>query len=299
MTNALKLLSDPVNQAKITAVMPANIDRPRFFELAKSVLVEKPELMQCTPQSILGAFKKCAKLGFDPGMPNEAHFVKYGDKCEFQSGYMGLIKAVKRDKSVKTIWPYAVYEGDEFYEELGSDPKLVHRPKRIPGAAITHYYALVKFVDSDPIWEVMSVAQIESHRDQYSKGQHRKDSAWQTNFDGMAKKTVLRKVVKYLPMTQDLKEYFNAEKESVETWKDEVYRPEARAALMAADDIIDPSELEIERETLKGHMAVAQREKVDVSSIVQDFNELIRSKDVGLLRAVNDQLSKHLEPIPV
>lgn len=43
----------------------------------------------------------------------------------------------------------------------------------------------------------MSKEEIETHRNQYSKSYKDKNSAWQTDFESMAKKTVIKRLLKY------------------------------------------------------------------------------------------------------
>lgn len=293
MTTALQLLEQ--NKDKLAEVLPANLDPNRMARLAVSCFRKNADLQKCTPASFVSAVMDAAQLGLEPGLLNEASLVPYGNECTLIVGYKGLMKCAMRSGEVSSIFAAVVKEGDEFVEELGSDPRLVHKPIRKPGAKITHYYALAKMKNGDPMWEVMSVAEIEDHKKKHAKGTNRPQSAWNTSFDAMAKKTVVRQLCKMLPMSVELQGAFDQEKKSVETWKQEVARPQKRIEIEAASDIPTESDLEVEKQTLRGHLDVAENNKIDISDIVMDRSSLLLSKDAGFLRAVNEQLDERLE----
>lgn len=293
MSNALTLLEQ--NKGKLAETLPSYLDPTRMQRLAVSVFRKNPALQKCKPASFVSAIMDAGQLGLEPGLLNEASLVPFKDECTLIVGYKGLMKCAMRSGEIEFIHPYVVYEGDEFYEELGSDPKLIHKPARQPNAKPQYYYAIAKMKSGGRVWEVMSISQIEEHRDKFARGANRTDSAWKTNFDAMAKKTVLRKVCKFLPMSVELQGYFDHEKKSVNAWNQNVNLPEKREAILATPDTPRKEDLQVEVETLKGHLAVAQKEKVDISSIVQDPHAALQSKDASFLRAVNDQLASYLE----
>jgi recombinational DNA repair protein RecT len=235
-------------------------------------------------------------MGLEPGFMNEAWLIPYGKECTAQTGYMGLIKCAMRSGEVEYIHPNVVYEGDIFDEELGSERKLIHKPMRKVGAKPILYYAVAKLKTGGSVWEVMSVEQIEAHRDQYAKGHRRADSAWNTNFDGMAKKTVVKKVCKYLPKSVELAYAFNHDAKNGEKAFDAV-RMDNYHAIQSAPDIDKTADaLAVELETLKGHLAIAQKEKVDISD-VGDPGELLKLTDHKKLHAINDVLAERLESL--
>jgi len=97
-----------------------------------------------------------------------------------------------------------VREGDYFDYELGTESRLRHRPSDEPGAPVTHVYALAKLTSGEHLLRVMTLRQVEQHRDKFSKGAGRGDSPWRSSFELMAQKTVLRSLYKLLPLSAEV-----------------------------------------------------------------------------------------------
>ncbi len=116
----------------------------------------------------------------------------------------GLITLAYRSGQVKTIYAEAVHENDEFEYELGLEPKLKHVPATSDRGAVTHYYAVFKLVNGGEGFTVMSKDDIEEHKRKFSKAANAGFSPWQANYDEMAKKTVIKKVLKYAPLSTDI-----------------------------------------------------------------------------------------------
>lgn len=113
----------------------------------------------------------------------------------------GLIDLAYRSGEVSIIQAHTVYENDEFVYELGLDPKLRHVPAKTNRGNPTHYYAMFKTKDGGYGFQVMSIEDVKAHAQKFS--QSFGSGPWQTNFDEMAKKTVLKKVLKYAPLKSD------------------------------------------------------------------------------------------------
>lgn len=111
----------------------------------------------------------------------------------------GLIDLAHRSGEFKTIYAKEVYENDEFEYEFGLEPKLVHKPSTdVHKGAVRFYYAVYTLVNGGFGFEVMSREEVESHAKKYSKAYSR--GPWVTNFDEMAKKTLIKKLIKYAPI---------------------------------------------------------------------------------------------------
>lgn len=64
-----------------------------------------------------------------------------------------------------------------------------------------YFYAVYHTTDGGYGFEVMSKKDIEKHRDRYSRAKN--NGPWRSDFEAMAKKTVLKQVLKYAPLKTD------------------------------------------------------------------------------------------------
>lgn len=195
-------------EGEIAKALPTVITPERFTRMVLTALSTDKKLELCTPQSFLGAMMTAAQLGLEPNTPlGQAYLIPYKNKgvleCQFQIGYKGLIDLAYRSGEVEIIQAQVVCENDEFDYELGLDPKLKHKPAKENRGKPIYYYAIFKTKSGGYGFEVMSIHDIKVHAKKYSQSYSSEYSPWQKNFDEMAKKTVLKRVLKYAPLKSD------------------------------------------------------------------------------------------------
>ena len=192
-------------EPQIKNALPTVMTPERFTRIVLTALSSNPKLGQCTPNSFLGAMMQAAQLGVEPNTPlGQAYLIPYRNKgtleCQFQLGYKGLIDLAYRSGAVQSIQAHEVHENDEFEYSYGLDGTIRHKPALKDRGPVIAYYGVWKTKDGGYGYEVMSVNDVISVRDQYSKAADSKFSPWATNFDAMAKKTVLKRALKYAPL---------------------------------------------------------------------------------------------------
>lgn len=192
----------------IKKALPSVITPERFTRMVLSALSSTPKLAECSPQSFLAAMMTAAQLGVEPNTAlGQAYLLPYRNhgqmECQFQLGYKGLIDLAYRSGEVSVIQAHTVYENDVFEYELGMDPKLRHVPAKADRGEAVAYYAMFKTKDGGYGFEVMSVDDVQRHAQRYSKSYGNESSPWRSNFDEMAKKTVLKRALKYAPLKSD------------------------------------------------------------------------------------------------
>ena len=125
------------------------------------------------------------------------------DEVQFQIGYKGLLDLAYRSGEIDVIQAHIVYQNDTFECEYGLDPKLKHVPADKNRGEPIKVYALFKTKDGGFGFEVMSMEDCREHAKKYSKAFSSAYSPWSTNFEEMAKKTVLKRVLKYAPLKSE------------------------------------------------------------------------------------------------
>lgn len=188
---------------ELTNALPSHIKPERFQRVVMTVIQQSPELLQTDRRSLFASCLKCAADGLIPD-GREAALVKYGDKTQYLPMFNGLQKRARNSGEIAGITAQVVYEGDEFIQTPDDfDKPLHHRPAPLGTARGKPIgaYAMTKLKDGTVIAEVMDVAEIEKVRASSRSG---KNGPWVTWWDQMAKKTVFKRLSKWLPMDADV-----------------------------------------------------------------------------------------------
>ncbi len=195
-------------EGEIKKALPSVMTPERFTRMTLSAISSNPALAKCTPKSFLGAMMNAAQLGLEPNTPlGQAYILPYRNKgileAQFQIGYKGLIDLAYRSGEVEVIQSHVVYENDEFDCEYGINTKLSHKPASSNRGNPIKVYAIFRTKSGGYGFEVMSIDDVKRHAEKYSKAYGSSFSPWKTSFEEMAKKTVLKRVLKYAPLKSD------------------------------------------------------------------------------------------------
>lgn len=195
-----------IMRPEIEKALPSVLTGERFARMATTALSQTPELAQCSPKSFLGAMMQAAQLGLEPNTPlGQAYFIPYKNKgrleCQFQLGYRGMITLAYR--SGITITAHEVHEHDEFDYAYGLEEELHHKPAMSDRGEVVAYYATYHTKEGAKGFIVMSAEDVRAYMRKYSKAASSGFSPWSTNFDAMAKKTAIKQLLKYAPLSTD------------------------------------------------------------------------------------------------
>lgn len=235
----------------IKKALPSVITPERFTRMVLSALSSTPKLAECSPQSFLAAMMTAAQLGVEPNTAlGQAYLLPYRNhgqmECQFQLGYKGLIDLAYRSGEVSVIQAHTVYENDVFEYELGMDPKLRHVPAKADRGEAVAYYAMFKTKDGGYGFEVMSVDDVQRHAQRYSKSYGSGTSPWRSNFDEMAKKTVLKRALKYAPLKSDFVRGVAQDETIKAELSDEMYAVPDETVFEAEGEEIDSTAVDAE-----------------------------------------------------
>lgn len=195
-------------EPEIRKALPEVLTPERFTRMALSALNTTPKLGECTRMSFLAALMNAAQLGLEPNTPlGQAYLIPYNNKgrmeCQFQVGYKGLIDLAYRNPQVQMISAHEVCENDRFEYELGLNPRLVHCPALEERGEVRLFYGMFRLDNGGFGFEVMSRGDIDRHAKEYSRAYDSSFSPWKSNYIDMAKKTVIKRVLKYAPIRAD------------------------------------------------------------------------------------------------
>ena len=192
-----------VKRPEIAAMLPSHINVERFLKSALLAVARDPKLQQCSPLSLFTAVVNAAELGLDfTPSKGAAYIVKFGDKATFMPGYRGFIDLAKRTGDVKKIEAVIVRENDRFEIQYGLNPDIDHKPpKKGERGQLIGVYAVATFKDGEKQFDYMTREEIDAIR---KRSKASGSGPWVTDYEEMARKTVVRRLFKYLPSSSDL-----------------------------------------------------------------------------------------------
>lgn len=180
------------------------MDVDRLNRITLTTIKTNPKLLECNIESLLGAVLQSAQLGLEPNLLGSCYFIPYKGQVSFQIGYKGLIDLVTRKGEVLTIVAKEVRKGDLFHYEYGKNEDLKHVPApHDQRGEITHFYAYAHLKNGAFTFDVMHVSEIEQVRNEHSQAYKydSKGSIWVKHYEAMSKKTIIKRLIKYLPIS--------------------------------------------------------------------------------------------------
>ena len=196
-----EMLRHPAMQKQMQMALPRGMDADRILRIAMTALRQTPKLGACTPASFIGALFQSAQLGLEPSNGlGQAYLVPYGQAVTFIIGYKGLIELARRSGQISELYAYPVYAADHFNFTLGLHRNIDHQPAVDGEPAdkdLVAVYAVAKFKDGGTDFEVMTRGQVDAIR---KRSKASGNGPWVTDYAEMARKTVLKRLCKRLPL---------------------------------------------------------------------------------------------------
>lgn len=212
-----EMLSKSKNE--LMSALPKHMDADRLMRIALTTCQRNPVLLECDPKSVIGAIITSAQLGLEPdNILGSAYLIPFYNgrtqrmEAQLIAGYKGLIDLARRSGQIKSITAHIVYENEEcelLYGTGDNAIKHIPLPPSERGEKIIGAYAVAYFKDGGYQFEWMWMEDIVKIRDT-SKNYKGKDgkvietSVWVQHEEEMIKKTVIRRLCKYLPLSPEL-----------------------------------------------------------------------------------------------
>ena len=195
---------------QIEMALPRHVDTDRFARIALTCVRTTPKLAECDAASLLGALMIAAQTGTEPGPPfGYSYLVPYNKQVQYILGYRGITKLAYQSGMMSSIDAHEVREDDDFDYRFGTDSYLHHKPAMGDRGKTELWYAVARFKDGGHTFSVLDRAEIDRHRKRSrATGQN---TPWNTDFDAMARKTCIRVLAPYLPLSPELEAAFKAD----------------------------------------------------------------------------------------
>lgn len=220
-------------EPQIRAALPSHIPVERFKRTFITAINQNPDLARLDRRSLFTSLVKCAQDGLMPD-GREAALVAFKDKATYLPMVAGVIKRMRNSAELASITAHVVYERDEFEYVLGDDERISHKPAIGERGKPIGAYAIAKLKSGETQREFMAIDQIEAVRRVSRAAQNGPWVAW---WDQMARKSVIKRLAKFLPMSADDREFLRRDDE-IETTGGE--RPQTRLAAVLADPTPEP-----------------------------------------------------------
>ena len=273
------------SRGQMAAALPRHMSADRMLRITMTSIQRTPQLLDCEPRSLIGAVIQAAQLGLEPdGVLGQAYLVPFGNQVQFIPGYKGLVALARRSGQISTIEARVVHEKDAFKYSFGLKPVLEHVPTTEPEPGdVVAAYAVAHLKDGAYQFEVMLKREVDAIRGRSRAG---KSGPWVTDYEEMAKKTVLRRLCKLLPASVELATAVALDERA------EVGLPQDLGVLADTGDITVPEKpapkaLDTIAEQLEKKPEPATEPDPDV--MAQERDALLRLLDVALTaRALTD-----------
>lgn len=202
-------------QAEISKMLPKHLNAERLLKVAQIAATTTPALARCDVPSLIGAIGQCAQMGLEPNtVLGHAYLLPFNTKRKDANGnekwvnsvqviigYKGLIDLARRSGKIVSIAAHEVCQNDKFEHVYGLDEKLNHTPAMGERGEVIGFYAIAKLKDGGHAFEFMSRFQVEEIKAASERKNKRESSVWKDHFIEMGRKTVIRRLAKYLPLS--------------------------------------------------------------------------------------------------
>lgn len=286
---------------EIARALPRHMTADRMARIALTEFRKTPALMKCDPATLFGAVIQCAQLGLEPGGAlGHAYLIPFENRkkgttdVQFIVGYRGMIDLARRSGQIVSLTARTVHANDKFTYRFGLDETIEHVPAEGDRGELTHVYAVAKLKDGGVQFDVLTRHEIEGIRNESqgyktAKRYERTDSPWIAHFEEMAKKTVIRRLFKYLPVSIELQRAVGLDEQG------EAGVEQGNAAVIdgvfSHEEDTDHQDAELQAVEQRSAKAPAQPEFPQISfAIVAD--KLNKAEDADLLSAAADLIGE-------
>ena len=253
------------------AALPSHVSVEKFSRVAMTAIQNTPALVNADRRSLFGAFIRLAQDGLLPD-GREAAIVMFGNKAQAMPMIAGILKKIRQSGEVAKVSAQVVYANDKFTVRYGFDEDVEHIPPALnePRGEPIGAYATAVLKDGSQLLEVMSLEDIAAVR-KVSRASG--NGPWVTWFGEMARKSVMRRLSKRLPMSTDLEEEIFSRDETM-AYREPVQRTiDAEPMTAPPQSRLDAIESQIEPEPPEESPAIEEQAE-EIEAEIEEVPEV-------------------------
>ncbi len=243
---------------KLKTNLPPHITPERFLSVTRIALLKNPKLIDLDRASLVNAALECSADGLVPD-GREAAFVEFKGKVKHMPMVQGIIKKIRQSGEVAIVSSHVIYENDRFrYWVDQNGVQVLFEPDffSVSRGEPIGAFAMAKFKDGDLAVEPMTREQIMDVKN-VSPAAKSEYSPWNGPFEmEMWRKTVIRRLSKSLPMSNETQEIIDREndiigmenkpKSKIDDLREKLASQNNQAMTMSAEDIAAADSIEVE-----------------------------------------------------
>ncbi len=194
-----------VNSEKLAAQMTASLSDQdqatvrRIVAFMANAAMKTPALYSCDKQSIMKVMLDCCTLGIEPN-GRDAHVIPYnnrdGASAQLIIDYKGMITLATKSERIASIRAEVVCANDDF--DWCNGHITHHINWKSPRGDMVAVYAIALFKDGHEETAVLQKHEVDAVR---KRSRASNSGPWVTDYNEMAKKTAVRRLSKYLPLS--------------------------------------------------------------------------------------------------
>ncbi len=198
-------------QGEFAKALPDHITPERFVRAAQTAVAFTRNIDRVrNHSSLLGAITKAASDGLILDGKEAALVIDHNGEAQYRPMMRGLLKLAYNSGEIKSLVVETVRENDEFVYSPTDEERPIHHiiDLKAPRGDAYAVYAKAVLKDGGIVFEVMTVEDVNRIRDRSDayrafKAGKIKSTPWSTDWNEMARKTVFRRLSKYLPSSTD------------------------------------------------------------------------------------------------
>ncbi len=286
------------------ALFPTPQALARFRRVVATAVGGNPDLLTADRRSL---WQACTQAAQDELMPDSRegalviYNVKFKIKTQGDNGRVvekdewrkvvrwmpmvaGVLKRIRKSGELLDISVQAVHAEDQFKYQLGDEAKIIHVPniEAEDRGELRFVYAIARTKDGGIYREVMSRKQVDEVRAASKTNTY---GPWKDWYEEMARKSVIRRIAKFLPMGAEVEAIFRREEED-------------KAITVEAVPVIGPTHRTNSRQAkLSGDWKKLTEEMDALASLdaIDDWERTNEGRILGYSEAWQEQIREHAD----